>query len=999
MKEFKYRSVEEIMEEIRSRAAAYTPEWHFNSANPDIGTALAEIYAGIQNGLDRKFMLMPEKLKIDYFNCLNTSMRTAEAAEGYVVFELGGEDTEGEMLPSGTLLRSRVTDQNGEMVPVELSEDICIVPDTLEAVYETNGRRDYIGLIYEQSDGRFSPFPLYGMSAKNLERHVFYLSHPWMFQFNHHGNIILKFLDEDGHPLSDNQLARFGDSASVRFFYESGSDTVNILTDITVRDGCIVVKIPADTGVCALREYGGISSYWLGCEVLDLRGLENFAPFRVLLGAECPAARADNIFAAGSDQLVEDPIFAFGEQFSLYDEIYFGSGDALSKKNAEIELSFEEEFAKVPIQLDSSADFNWKLIMPKDQFRQEKDFDITIEEVIWEYFNGIGWSRLFKTNEYRDIFTPTRGITRQVKKLRFICPDDLEPVMAGSGINYYIRARILKINNAFKTRGQYLSPVLSDIRISCKLDPRNDEPEYFGAVNHLEEKYGSLRAEREAGHRLNLIDAGGESSPAMYFGFGRPPVRGPVRMLWETARILEKNSSAIIWEYYKDGAWNPLHPADETEGFRKTGTVTFSGIPDAEPKKLFGRELYWIRAVRGTGNKNTREIPEIRAGYLNAARVVTIRHGLEEYLTMESYQESAEFHLLNSNIHDLELWVREDERLDPTELEVLRSEGNYREVLNDNGERNTAWIRWKRTDNLRRHRSTERVYQLDEIHGIITFGGGTSGRLPAPGINEGIYVNYSIGGGKVDCLPENAITGLDLTGGVISSVSNPLPLYGAYDRESVQTATRRAAAEYRTQMRAVTERDFEELALGIMGNLRKARCYSGIDDKGRKAPGAVTLVLITDDFIDRGAGFEKVRRNLYEWFEDKISAGLSCGGNFRIREAELVAVSVQVEAVIDDYQNLYRIQKALEESLEQFLHPIYGNLDGDGWDIGSLPERFQIETLIRSVEGIKELRRCLILASMPKQTGSPTVDFDEVHSASFVVPINGKHRFRLTLND
>lgn len=999
MKEFKYRSVEEIMEEIRSRAAAYTPEWHFNSANPDIGTALAEIYAGIQNGLDRKFMLMPEKLKIDYFNCLNTSMRTAEAAEGYVVFELGSEDTEGEMLPSGTLLRSRVTDQNGEMVPVELSEDICIVSDTLEVVYETNGRRDYIGLIYEQSDGKFSPFPLYGMSAKNLERHVFYLSHPWMFQFNHHGNIILKFLDEDGHPLSDDQLARFSDSASVRFFYESGSDTVNILTDVTVRDGCIVVKIPADTGVCALREHGGISSYWLGCEVLDLRGLENFAPFRVLLGAECPAARADNIFAAGSDQLVEDPIFAFGEQFSLYDEIYFGSGDALSKKNAEIELSFEEEFAKIPIVLDSSADFNWKLIMPKDQFRQEKDFDITIEEVIWEYFNGIGWSRLFKTNEYRDIFTPTRGITRQVKKLRFICPDDLEPVMAGSGINYYIRARILKINNAFKTRGQYLSPVLSDIRISCKLDPRNDEPEYFGAVNHLEEKYGSLRAEREAGHRLNLIDAGGESSPAMYFGFGRPPVRGPVRMLWETARILEKNSSAIIWEYYKDGAWNPLHPADETEGFRKTGTVTFSGIPDAEPKKLFGRELYWIRAVKGTGNKNIREIPEIRGGYLNAARVVTIRHGLEEYLTMEGYQENAEFHLLNSNIHDLELWVREDERLDPTELEVLRSEGNYREVLNDNGERNTSWIRWKRTDNLRRHRPTERVYQLDEIHGIITFGGGTSGRLPAPGINEGIYVNYSIGGGKIDCLPENAITGLDLTGGVISSVSNPLPLYGAYDRESVQTATRRAAAEYRTQMRAVTERDFEELALGIMGNLRKARCYSGIDDKGRKTPGAVTLVLITDDFIDRGAGFEKVRRNLYEWFEDKISAGLSCGGNFRIREAELVAVSVQVEAVIDDYQNLYRIQKALEESLEQFLHPIYGNLDGDGWDIGSLPERFQIETLIRSVEGIRELRRCLILASMPKQTGSPTVDFDEAHSASFVVPINGKHRFRLTLND
>lgn len=999
MRESGFRSMEGIMEEIRSRAEAYTPEWHLDTGNPDIGTALAEVYAGIQNGLDRKYQLLTEKLKIDYFNCLNVTMKTSEPAEGYVVFGLSGEDSDGEILQAGTLLRSDVTDQQGENVPVELSEDICVVPDTMEVIYETNGRKDYIGLLYDRELGISDHFPLYGMSAENLERHVFYLSHPWMFRFANYGNIIIRFLDEDGHMLPGEMLARFEDTASVRFFYETGDGVFQYLPDVKVSEGSIRVRKPAGISPWEESEHGGISSFWLGCEILDCRGLESFAPYRVYLGAECPAAKADNIFSVGSDQPLEEPIFAFGERFSLFDEIYFGSGDILSKRGADIELSFQEEFVKIPIDTDPASEINWKLIMPKGQFRQEKDYDITVEEVIWEYFNGIGWSRLFPGNEYRDIFSPVHGMTRHLKTIRFLCPSDLEPAMAGSGINYCIRARILKVNNAFRTRGQYLSPVISDICLSCSLDAVNEEPEYFYAVNHLDEKSGSLKQERLSGNRLSLIEAGGDPQPAMYIGFRRPPMQGPVRILWETVQILEKVDSAVIWEYYKAGGWEPLHAADATESFRKTGTVTFSGIPDAGIARLFGRELYWIRAVRGVRGDFYRETPEIRSWHLNAAHAETIRHGLTEYLTMENYAFGAQFQLLNGNIHDLELWVREDDRLHPAEIEELKADGRYREELDENGFRIYAWIRWIRTDNLRRHQPYDRVYMLDETRGVISFGGGTYGRLPAPGINDGIRVNYSIGGGKAGCLPANSITGLELSGGYISSVANPMPFYGAYDGETRQRATRRAAVEFKTGLRAVSKQDFEELALGTMGNLRKARCYSGVDHTGQRMSGAVTLVLLADDYMDRGAGFETVRRKLYDWFEDKIPANLKCGGNFRIREAELVAISLQIEASIEDYQKLYTIRKALEERLEQFLDPISGNQSRDGWEIGSLPDRIQIETMIRSTEGIRSLRRCVILANLVKHPGKPAVDFDEIKASDFVVPVNGTHRIRLILND
>ena len=204
MKEIRHRNVDEIMEEIREKARSYTPEWRLDRNDPDIGTALAEVYAGIQSGLDRKYALLPEKLKIDYFNCLNVSMKTAMPAEGYAVFEIPGEEMEGSLLPAGTLLRSDEDDDLGNPVPVELKEDLFVVPDTLDTIFESQGDKDYIGLLYSQDADETAGFRVFGMSAENLQRHVFFLSHPWMFRIRRHGSIVLGFFDEEGRPMPEN---------------------------------------------------------------------------------------------------------------------------------------------------------------------------------------------------------------------------------------------------------------------------------------------------------------------------------------------------------------------------------------------------------------------------------------------------------------------------------------------------------------------------------------------------------------------------------------------------------------------------------------------------------------------------------------------------------------------------------------------------------------------------------------------------------------------------
>ena len=1001
MKTIGQRTADEILDELREKARSYTPEWRFDRRMQDIGGALAAVFAGVQSRLDRKFALLPEKYKIDYFNCLNTSMKSAAPAQGYVVFGLSGEDADGSFLPAGTPLRSDVADENGESVPVELMEDVFVVPDTLSAIYETRGSRDYIGLLYSSEAEEKQGFPLFGMAAENLERHRFRLSHPYLLHLKGSGSIGLRFYDGQGLPLGDDIVSRLADPSAARFYYETGEETgEEELTEVRYRKGTLWIRKRAEQGSWAETEHFGILTRWLCCEILDIRGLEDFSPAKITMSAECASSLPDGIYAAGADQPVAEPCMPFGERFAVYDDIYFGAEDALSKKGAKIELSFQEEFTRIPItDPDEDEAFTWKLVMPKEQFRQEKQYDITVEEVIWEYYNGTGWARLFRGHEGMDAFSVSRGSARQLRRISFVCPQDLEPVLAGSGENYYIRARILKVNNAYKTTGFYVTPVISDVSIRWSYEGDGVEPEYLTSDNHLEETLVSVRRERMEGRLLVPVKAAGDNRPAMYLGFRSAFTEGPVRMLFVTEQTMPDVQPDIRWEYYSARGWMPLLPADGTEDFRMTGTVTFGGIPDAAVLRLFGEELCWIRAVRTESAPRSRSLPYIENWYLNGARAITLRHGFREFLTLENWETGAELQLLNRHIHRLELWVREDERLSRDEVRELTKAGRYEEVLGENGERSFAWILWEQTDNLRRHAPGDRVYLLDENEGILRFGGGAAGKVPAPGVIDGIRAEYSIGGGKICDLPAGSVSALELAEGFVNSVSNPLPMTGGCDRENTAAAIRRAAAESRHRFRAVTENDFEEMAMSEAGSIRKARCYSGIDASGAEVPGTVTLVLLTDDHTDSGAGFERLKKHLYEWFEDKLPAALSSGGRFQIRRAEMVEIELHVEAVISDYQRMYRIQKDLGERLKRFLDPVGGNFDGKGWMIGRLPQRSQLETLIRSADGVESLRHCTVFVRLLNRPGCPAASFDQIRNAPFVLPVSGKHQFRLERKD
>jgi Baseplate J-like protein len=121
--------------------------------------------------------------------------------------------------------------------------------------------------------------------------------------------------------------------------------------------------------------------------------------------------------------------------------------------------------------------------------------------------------------------------------------------------------------------------------------------------------------------------------------------------------------------------------------------------------------------------------------------------------------------------------------------------------------------------------STDRAFTtvLDEFgYTYIRFGDGVSGVIPAAGVP--IIVNYRFGVGAAGNVGVGAVRSLVMGGdlmGKIASVTNPAPMTGGSDPETIESMRRNIPRSLRALERAVTLEDHESLAIDV-GGIAKA---------------------------------------------------------------------------------------------------------------------------------------------------------------------------------
>lgn len=985
-------SENEILEQIRELSGAYTPEWRFDRENPDGGTALARIYAEMYVDTLKKFKRLPVKNQLEFFRCVGTSLAAAQPAGGYVSFGLVNREVEGTEVRRGT----RLLADTGESDPVvfETVNDVYVTPTVIQNIVQILPESDGIYPVYER-EGEEEPgaFCLFSGEGENCQEHLLYLCHDTVFYLKGEGRIFLHLHPVGNSRIEPELLEGFADASCVQFEY-SGPEGFVPFEGVEVKGHEICLHKGSGQPPAAKLEWRGKTSFWIRIRCLDIRRMERLVVREISVSADGGRLQPDMVLAGGQEQKGAEYL-PFGEQMGLYTEAYFASGQVLSRKGAKITLSFRMDFMKIPTEnFGQEHQVDWKLVMKQSDFIPDPEYDIAIREVVWEYFNGNDWRKLPESDKYSKIFCPDAGTLGQQIKLTFLCPEDMEPVLVQSVESFYVRARVLKMDNMYRWNGQYIPPVLSGTWFRVEYEEPYPVPEVLLAVNNLEEQLltgAVLRARRQTfGPFRGLSD----QTPAVYMGFDGAPDRGPVRLLFCLDGELDRGC-LVAYEFFDGNRWSPLNVIDGTGGFQKTGILTFLGNSGFRRQRLWGRECYWIRirtvSVGGRPEIKGQMGPRIQALYMNVTEALAVETREPELFYIEPNEKNAQFTLLYGNIYKADVWVMEAGGLTDAQIDLLRK--RYRvEIRNtESGTEREVWVRWQEVSGFAASGADDRHYQIDKNEGIIRFSDGIRGKIPDSGRTDTICVKYQSGGGSKGNVPAGAVNRLGSTVGFINRVTNPAAMAGGTDREDVEKAVFRKSRELRHRDRAVTSSDYEALALESAGCVVRARCYTNCTEKGERVGGHITLVLLMEEHYRNRAYFQTVKNQCLAYFKERVPAGMIENGCFHVREPIFVEISVKAVVLVQDMNDVLETRRNVLSELERFFDPIKGNFEGKGWRIGEAPNQIQIRNLLRNAPGVMRVEAMRMTAQVQKQDRRLEISIEDIENLRFAVTAGGMH--------
>lgn len=977
MKEWKWGAdtEAEILHRIAAAAANYTPEWNFSMEDPDIGSALAYIYADMTEDTVRQLEKVRDKNRLAFFNSLGAKQRNASAARGFAVFRLVQGAPGGTEVDAHTGLTAEVPEADGGCVRFVTAEDLYVTPAQPVCMYLTDGQRDGIYRLSGHLKEPEEPIVLFREKGENLQKHELYLAHDEVLHIRGEACVEIGFYARKGQPFSERQMKTLADPENVCFSYWTG-DHWQAFSEVLARPGSLLLKKETFLPAFAKLQMGKAESYVIRCQVKDIAKTGEVSAEEVLLGGRGNDLPPQYIYGASVECSLKE-CFPFGERMHLYEEVYFGSEEVLTKRGALISFSFYLDFAEIPSETAvEDAPFEWKWVMKRSEFRPDPTYDITVEEVIWEYYNGSGWSRLFPDGRYKDIFRTGLEADGRQRTMTFVCPQDMAPILVNSCETCYIRARIVKIKNLYRIKGKYIAPVVGRPVFSYHYAEVRTPPQMLCMENNGDKRIVSGKESRKTGKPLRLFTGLPEKEKCLYLGFRQPPVGSPIRMLWVMEDSLPGLRGSICWEYECSRGYREMHAADLTDHLARSGSVTFVGQEDFCKASHFGQELYWIRLRDESGfyseHQTKRIYPVLRSLWMNAVEIRHMEREETESFTLAYYEENCSFKLMYGNIDRISVEVSED-------------------GIEEH------WVLWEEVSDLEFCQGGSRVFQIDRTEGILRFGNGSHGRVPPFGKPAGIRVHYSCGGGSRGNVAPEKVNKLNRTVGFVSSVSNPMALWGGLDTETPAEAIRRCSARLRHRDRAVTARDYEELAMEASATLKKVRCFGGKNAEGEKEPGAITLVIYLKNRQADKNLYYAVQEEIRKYLVDRMDTGIVKQGRFYITEPKMVEIQVRAEVMVEDFQDIFAVRRRAQERIRSFLDPVNGHFGGMGWEIGELPNAMQLKNVLKEIPQIIWISRIYYMTFVNGPGGRQEVEPEDIRRHPFVLPKWGKVEVMVTV--
>ncbi|WP_320777436.1 putative baseplate assembly protein [Streptomyces sp. CRN 30] len=448
----------------------------------------------------------------------------------------------------------------------------------------------------------------------------------------------------------------------------------------------------------------------------------------------------------------------------------------------------------------------------------------------------------------------------------------------------------------------------------------------------------------------------------------------------------------LVWEAWTEDGWQPCEvDRDGTGGLNRPGEVVLHVPGTHVLSRTGGHEAGWLRCR------------------------VTEPLADQPFYTTSPTVRSAEACTIGGTTGAVHAETVDDEALgESTGLPGQRLRLAHAPVVGDTppvllqSAEHDGWADWEVVPHFAGSRPDDRHITLDPTTGEIAFG--PSVREPDGSLRQYGMVapkgavlrarRYRTGGGRAGNVARGAVRILRTSIPYVSEVVNREAARGGVDGETVEEAKVRAPITLRAQERAVTLRDYEELARRAAPETARITCLEG--DESEHGAYAVRVLVVPQAVPDPGgrlrfeqlvpgdALLDRITRYLDQ--RRLIGTRLAVGPPF-YQGVTVVATLHAFRAADTD-----RVRRQAHDALYRHLDPLTGGADGKGWPFGRPVQAGEIFAVLQRVPGVELVDEVILHAADPL-TGKRGDATDRIDLDAPSLVFSFDHRVRVIGDD
>ncbi|XIE77518.1 putative baseplate assembly protein [Streptomyces sp. SBR177] len=464
----------------------------------------------------------------------------------------------------------------------------------------------------------------------------------------------------------------------------------------------------------------------------------------------------------------------------------------------------------------------------------------------------------------------------------------------------------------------------------------------------------------------------------------------------------------LVWEAWTTGAgWTAVEvDEDTTGGLNRPGEVVLHMPSGHAVSRLGGHDAGWVRCrvvEAPAGLPAYSESPTVRAaraftigGTVHAAHAETVR---DEGLGVSEGVPGQRLRLAHAPVVDRP----------PLLLQVAERAGGSA----DGEDPEAGWQEWTAVADFAASGPGDRHFTLDATTGELAFGPAVRqpdgsvrqfGAVPPKGAAIRA-VRYGTGGGRAGNVARGTITVLRSSIPYIARVENREAARGGVDGETVEEAKARAPITLRAQERAVTARDYEELARRAAPETARIACLaadagteSGAGAGAGAGENAVRVLVVPQAVPDRGGRLrfeqlvpgEELLARVTGFLDERRPLGT------RLAVGPPYYQGVTVVATLHAFRaaDAERVRADALDTLYAYLDPLTGGAHGEGWPFGRPLRAGEVFAALQRVPGVELVDEVLLHPADPL-TGRRGDATDRIELAPSALLFPFDHRVRV----